>query len=121
MTDSTTRLPVRELIVQALRAEPGDKPDRALLHAADAVLARLHAGGYTVVEDDPRHLLQFTDSGWTLQHSLTCRLDGRLFDCPVNTAVSAWLRDDGDPRMRGLFHVDVDDHGDVVLLGQVSP
>ena len=48
---------------------------------------------------DDVHLIEFRDDGWTIQHSLTERVNGTLFDCPMT-----WTG--GDPGVRGRFVLD---------------
>jgi hypothetical protein len=53
--------------------------------AAEAVIAAIP--GLTVIDRDEQHVIEFRADGWTIQHPLTCRADGRsLFDCEVNRA-----------------------------------
>ena len=79
---------------------------------ASNALAVLNLAGFIVVPDEPEHVLELRDDGWTLQHSLACRLSGALFDCPVNVAVSAHLADTGPPDDLGRFVVTLDAHGE---------
>lgn len=51
---------------------------------------------------DRVHLIEFRDDGWTIQHTLTERIDGTLFDCPL----SNWTG--GDPGVRGRFVLEAD-------------
>lgn len=49
-----------------------------------------------------QHLIQFTDSGWTIAHPLSERIDlDSLFDCPMR-----W--EHADPGVRGVFVLDFD-------------
>jgi hypothetical protein len=52
--------------------------------------------------DDPaeQHLIEFRPDGWTIQHTLACRVRGELFSCPVDTAAQAL---DGPPGQLGRF------------------
>jgi hypothetical protein len=63
----------------------------------------------TWLEDrDDGHTIKVTDTGWTLQHSLLCRL-GDLFACPVHVAAedqAEALAVDYGP---GCYLVDVED------------
>lgn len=62
---------------------------------------------------DPEHIIELTDTGWTLQHSLACRLEGELFDCPINKAVQDWMADLGKaPAARGRWYVTLNNPGD---------
>ncbi|MFG2054793.1 hypothetical protein ACGFI9_12250 [Micromonospora sp. NPDC048930] len=49
--------------------------------------------GVTPLDDDPRHLIEFREDGWTIKHPLSCRPN--LFDCPVNRAAGEQV--DGPP------------------------
>lgn len=56
--------------------------------AAEAVVAAIP--GLTVIDLDEQHVIEFRPDGWTIQHPLTCRADGRsLFDCEVNRAAES--------------------------------
>jgi hypothetical protein len=72
-----------------------DQRDRARELAArleEELAAATHRGLH-----DDEHLIEFRDDGWTIQHTLTERLNGTLFDCPL----SNWTG--GDPGERGRF------------------
>lgn len=63
--------------------------------------------------DERRHVIQFTDDGWTIAHPLHERLDlDSLFDCDMR-----W--DDDDPGVRGRFWLN-DDGTIGAALGSVS-
>ncbi len=104
---------VRELVARALGdfdyggfADDVDWTDR--LHQADAVLQALRAS-------QPDHLLHFGVSGWTLQHSMECRLEGMLLDCPVSAAAVEYFADaEAMPAFGWRFVARVDD-GELVL------
>jgi len=60
---------------------------------------------------DDRHLIQFTDSGWTIAHPIRERLDlDTLFDCKAD-----WGGD--DPGMRGRFVLEWDEESYDWALG----
>lgn len=61
---------------------------------ADKVLAAL--------DDDPHHVIEFGEQGWTLKHPLSCR--GELFECPFNKAAD---RLDGPLAEPGRYRVEV--------------
>ena len=48
------------------------------------------------------HLIEFRDDGWTVQHTLSERIDGSLFDCEF----ARW--EGGDPGVRGRFVLLID-------------
>lgn len=53
--------------------------------AAEAIVAAIP--GLTVIDGGEQHVIEFRADGWTIQHPLACRSDGRsLFDCEVNRA-----------------------------------
>lgn len=58
--------------------------------AATAIIDHLRVHGFAVVADDgeARHVVDFTDTGWTMQHPLACR--SGLFACPVNVALDTY-------------------------------
>jgi Family of unknown function (DUF6085) len=51
---------------------------------------------------DDDHLIEISDDGWTIQHPLTERLGGSVFDC----ARARWTG--GDPGVRGRFVFNAD-------------
>ena len=62
-----------------------------------------------VLDLDHRHVLDQTDNGWSIEHPVTCRLDGkRLTDCEAHRLVSADLNG-RDPGVRGRFYVELSD------------
>lgn len=63
--------------------------------------------------DEPRHIIDLREDGWTIQHPLSCRPD--LFSCPVNRVVSEELRDPLD--FTGRFEVGLNDDGDTFVIG----
>lgn len=69
----------------------------------------------------PWHLIELRDTGWTIEHPLSCRLrSGGLFACPFNQVA----RITGPARgARGVYRCDLDAAGHLVLLdpaGQVT-
>jgi hypothetical protein len=63
------------------------------------------------------HVIALAERGWTLQHPLACRPD--LFKCPVFAAAAALsVPPDFVP---GLYVVDLDDVGELVVRGAASP
>lgn len=52
---------------------------------------------FEVPDNAEQHLIQFRDGGWTIQHPLTERLEGSLFECQR----ANWTH--GDPGVRGSF------------------
>lgn len=54
---------------------------------AKQILYNLKAYGYRVVKDDPDHIVEFSEVGWTMKHSLECRISGDLFKCPTAKAL----------------------------------
>lgn len=52
------------------------------------------------------HVVKFTKDGWTMQHPLSERLDGSLFDCPWNDRLIAL---NGPPEGLGMYEVQWDD------------
>lgn len=61
-----------------------------------------------------RHIVAFTNDGWTIKHPLSCRPN--LFECPVNDAAG---RDLTGPPPAGLgqFVCDLNDDGDFAICG----
>ena len=78
-------------------------PDRhyRIRAALDALTA---AGWQKTPTDDPRHIIEFRASGWTLKHPLSCR-HGDLWGCAVNRAAEEM---DGPPAELGRYAVHVD-------------
>jgi len=70
-------------------------------HLAAAVEAALEA-------DQPNHIIEVRADGWTIQHSMACRIRGRLFDCEFNRAARLDT-DDLDGRKHGRYVCHVDD------------
>lgn len=60
--------------------------------------------------DQPYHVLDVRENGWTLKHPLSCR--PRLFDCPVNVACEQL---DGPPAEVGRWAVDVGEDGGLLV------
>lgn len=51
------------------------------------------------------HFVNFTDDGWSIEHSLECRMSGEMQrGCDVEAEVRR-LTNDGDPGERGRFLV----------------
>jgi hypothetical protein len=80
------------------------------LPAAEAdKVARVQAG-YLHAE---RHIVAFTNDGWTIKHPLSCRPN--LFECPVNEAAGRGLTE--PPTELGQFVCDLDADGDFAIYG----
>jgi hypothetical protein len=94
-------------VTPVARAEIGSDADR---HLAGAIVAAIEAC-------QPDHIIDLRDDGWTIQHS-ACRLDGRLFDCPVNRAA---FKLNGPPAAPGRYRCYVDDDGWLVIGEAVTP
>lgn len=63
------------------------------------------------------HVVEFThDRGYALQHPPACRPD--LLGCPVNLACRHL--DECPVDAPGRFHIDLDEHGDLVILGPAA-
>jgi hypothetical protein len=48
----------------------------------------LEKAGLRVIEDQPDHIVEFTEDRWAIQHSVDCRIKGQLLDCEINRAVT---------------------------------
>lgn len=85
----------------------GDEPaeDCCDREGLRAVLDALAAAGRLAPADDPRHIIQFREDGWTIKHPLTCRI-GDLFGCRVNLAAEDL---DGPPVPPGRYEASVSD------------
>jgi hypothetical protein len=82
-------------------------------HVAEQIVAAIEAS-------QPDHIIEITEYRWTIQHSMACRVDGRLFDCPVNRAayrlaIANW------PDDMGRYRCDVDERGWLVIGEAVTP
>ena len=63
------------------------------------------------------HVVEFTDSGYGLEHPATCRIEGRLLDCPVEVHIRSLTGNPfGDP---GRYRVVIGERG--VLEGWKLP
>lgn len=63
---------------------------------------------YKVLHLDHRHVVDYGDTGPSIEHPVTCRLGGKsLHDCPVWRAVLA----DGDIGARGRYYVELEPSG----------
>ncbi len=69
-----------------------------------AVLQALSDDGRIIPANDPRHIIEFRATGWTLKHPLSCR-HGDLWGCAVNRAAEEM---DGPPAEPGRYAVHVD-------------
>lgn len=76
---------------------------RAKIAEQAAIIAALRAELATYKQDD-RHIVEFRDDGWTIQHPLACRPN--LFDCEINRVASAQLTK--RPAELGRFYCDVE-------------
>lgn len=74
-------------------------------HVADEIVAAIEAS-------QPDHLIQFGVTQWAIQHSMACRLSGRLFDCPFTAAAVRTALFDVPP---GRYRCTIDDDGRLVI------
>lgn len=66
--------------------------------------------------DDDRHIIEFRNDGWTIQHPLSERIDGSLFDCEY----ARWTG--GDPGIRGRWYLTLDSEDGLPSLdGKAGP
>jgi Family of unknown function (DUF6085) len=89
-----------------------DAIEAADRHTAGQIVAAVEAS-------QPDHLIEFSDAGWTIQHSMACRLGGQLFACPINQAadrlaVANW------PDDSGRYRCTLGDDGRLVIGEAVS-
>lgn len=86
-----------------------------------ALSAEAHQAGAiaaAILASQPHHLIEVRPDGWTIQHSMECRIAGQLFDCPFNRAA---LRLDGPPAAPGRYVVRLDEPtGDLFIAEEVS-
>ena len=86
----------------------------------DDVVTITGHGGNTVIEwvDHEDHIISITPSGWTVEHSDQCRLNGRMSDC----AFTVWAHESFgiEPKLpHGVFKMSLADTGGMVLDGAV--
>ena len=81
-----------------------------------ALLAEVDRLRAVLAEDDPRHVVEFRATGWTVSHPLSCKSQD-LFSCPVNRAAERDLVE--APGALGRFYCDVRD-GQFVVTDLVS-
>ena len=63
------------------------------------------------------HVVEFSETGYGLEHPATCRIEARLLDCPVEKAITALFENPfGEP---GRYRVLLDESG--VLEGWKLP
>lgn len=84
----------------------GDRAEAAL-HDALALLDRL----------DKPHTIKVHDSGWEIQHAITCRDD--MHGCPVNVACVE-ARWSGPPKPNGVYRIEVVDGRPVLMEPPVT-
>lgn len=65
----------------------------------------LHAFVRAIDHPTERHIIEFRSDGWTIQHTLACRVRGDLFACPINLAAQEL---EGPPARLGRFPVQLD-------------
>lgn len=70
-------------------------------------------GEYADLVHEPHHLVNFTETSWTLQHPLECRRSGSLFECATNVLLMGDILGDGGvdlpPEGFGLYAVQIND------------
>jgi len=89
---------------------------RTMYQSAYAHLAEEIAAA--ILASQPHHLIEIRPDGWTIQHSMDCRIAGQLFDCPFTRAA---LRLDGPPAAPGRYVVHLDEATrDLVLAEAVA-
>jgi hypothetical protein len=79
----------------------------------NVLAARLLGVDPSVLTDD-RHIIEFRNDGWTIQHPARERLNDTLFDCDM----AAW--DGGDLGLRGRYVLVFDEDGVLCLGDQVG-
>lgn len=109
-----TRLTWREQAVAAfLSAQDGlrrvtgtDQSLTALNAALDVAEPLIRADERQKVYDElgHDHYVIFTEDRWTVEHSVQCRLSGRMHECSIHSAIAAWA-DTYEPAMSGRWRV----------------
>lgn len=91
-------------------SERGQEFDRVIMRA---ILAAISDTGHVVIEDQPDHIAVFRPDGWQIQHSVECRISGKLLDCEIHKAVVADTRDGQPPWVsNGRYRVSLNEEGD---------
>jgi hypothetical protein len=101
-------------------AEAGGKTVGALLARRDLLTAILAAAARVIREDERKrlfaelgndHFVIFKPDGWTTEHSVECRLSGRMSECKWHEAVKR-IADGYDPELAGRWRIaDIDSEG----------
>jgi hypothetical protein len=68
--------------------------------------------------DDTAHYVMFKDETWTLQHAITCRQQGSLFDCIYTTKAYAHFNYRHYPD--GLYIMEIEDSTQHPVLKEVD-
>lgn len=76
--------------------------DDVLRAAAPAIRAAERARLYAELGND--HFVIFTEDRWTVEHSVECRLSGRMPECAYHAAVAA-IADEPRPEMAGRWRI----------------
>jgi hypothetical protein len=106
-----------EVIAQAIRdfrfsdhGMPWMAPESARAEWVPALAAAIVAA----LDNQPYHVLDVTETGWTLKHPLDCRPE--LFACPTHRAADEL---DGPPAAPGRYRVDLVDGQ--LAIGEAVP
>jgi hypothetical protein len=74
--------------------------------AAPLIAAAERERIYALLGND--HFVIFTEDRWTIEHSVDCRLSGRMHECGYHAAV-ARITAEFDPEMLGRWRIDGED------------
>lgn len=108
----------------------GVSAETACAAAGEVVFAAVKAFGEAdqVIRADERqkvyaelghdHYVIFTADGWTSEHSIGCRLSGRMHECEIHRQIGEWATE--QPRLSGRWRV-VDAAGTVPVLERAEP
>jgi hypothetical protein len=99
------------------RSVTASSPALTALHAAlDVAEEAIRAEVYDHLGHD--HFVIFTEDGWTTEHSIECRLSGRMHECTIHSAIGRWAN--VDPPLPGRWRV-VSAEGPVPVLERADP
>jgi hypothetical protein len=102
---------------------PQDTRAGVLANMTEVFGEMLKQGWIVFADPDEKHLIEFREDGWTIQHAVRCRVrEGGLFECPVNRVAEEQFC--GPPIelgiKRGVFQCELD--GPIIMIGkQVVP
>jgi hypothetical protein len=95
---------------------PQDTRAGVLANMTEVFGEMLKQGWIVFADPDEKHLIEFREDGWTIQHAVRCRVrEGGLFACKINRMAGDQFYEPPFREMLGIYECELIDIGEPVI------